>query len=282
MIRRVFTFYCLLCLSVPLALSQQNSQAQPVAESEVVYWKDAPIKVVLPVGKEKPIKLPFSANLHMPQALIPVLGFTNLNGVIVFQAKQSFKPVRIKLVNRNPQAGEASLFLLDITALDSDVPVRPLEIRVPGQMVAQAQGQAPSSGPANTTRPIEHPYSVLSRFVYQRLYAPERLWETFSGVQSVQTLKGYYPLYEGGAFATHVLGTWRFRDYYATAIRVENRTNSVREIDPRAFRGDFKARSGHIYSLMPHGTGKDMTAFVLISDRPLEQAVPDYVLAGSR
>jgi hypothetical protein len=175
--------------------------------------------------------------------------------------------------------------MLDVSAVEGDVVATPMDIRMPGQVVASGQADSHNTAPVpqNTQGGVpEHPYSVLSRYVYQRLYAPERLWDAFFGVEPVKALNGYYPLYEGGAFATQVLGTWRYQDFYATVISMENRTSTVREIDPRRFRGSFKARSGHIFSLMPKGTGKDVTAFVLISDVPFEQALPDYVLAGSR
>lgn len=247
-------------------------------DNQILYWKNIPVKMVIPINKETLIRLPFEANLHMPKSLMANLEYTLNQNHLILKPRKPIQPSRVKIV---PRVEGAPIILLDIAAVVK-APHRTIDIELPNAGKGQGQGSdgktvdiAKRPLPINQTK--EHPYSLLARYIFQRLYAPERLWEHVPGVRQVEVPDNELPLYEGGAFKTRPIFSYKYRNYYATAVLVTNTTSLARELDVRRVRGRYKARAGHFFYLHPQGHEQSETAIVLITAVPFEQAVSDFI-----
>jgi integrating conjugative element protein (TIGR03749 family) len=269
--RSIFVLLLLLLSSSPIAGS--------TSEVDTVFWKRVPLKMVLPIAKEKLIILPFEANVHMPQALMRDLEMTLLGDRVVLKPKKLFKPTRIKIRSRDNN--NPYLFLIDIVSMPHGSE-RSVEIKLP-ELSDQGQNNHPTQSADHRSPPfyqhkdIENPIATLARFVSQRLYAPTRLWEVIPSVQPTTFIEYELPLYSGGAFSTRAIGSWRMGNYYATALLVTNISSVGRELDVRLIRGNYKARAGHAFFLHRKGDPHSQTAVVLITKQPFEQAIAHYL-----
>lgn len=257
----------LLLISILLAFF--NTASAQENSKDIRYWQNLPISISLKVGEERLIMLPFEANIHFHPTIVNKVSVSNLGTNILIKAQQAFEPGRIKIKSRDPS--KSFLLIVDLYTTES-ASTEPVEIVIPDLLQNDMSDLNP---PNSKSFDNEHPYSSLSRYVFQRLYMPERVWEGFSHISPAKAFSGFLPLYESGELRVKVLGSFRKGKYYATAVRATNITKKPVTVDVRKFRGDYKARAGHIFRLLPINVDADRasTAFVLFTDKPFDEAV---------
>ena len=77
-------------------------------------------------------------------------------------------------------------------------------------------------------------------------------------------------LLRGGAIEARPLVGWRAGGLYLTAVKLTNRTEHPRTLDPRDLRGTWLTATFQHHRLLPKGDEADTTAVYLISARPFD------------
>lgn len=231
---------------------------------EIVQWQRLPIAVSLQVGQERIIFVDRNVRVGMPRSLKNQLRVQSNGGALYLRANGLIEPTRLQLQDMS----NGEIILLDIAATEvpSDTPaLEPLKIvkaepvEPDTTQLADTQEQKPT---AQTPVPV-----VLTRYAAQNLYAPLRTVEPLHGVTQVRVdrhlnLQNLLPTLPVQA---SVLGAWQLDDFQVTAVRLQNRSSSVLQLDPRLLQGDFIAATFQHRSLDVQGTAADSTALYLIT-----------------
>ncbi|MNE47062.1 hypothetical protein D3C80_1414380 [compost metagenome] len=172
------------------------------------------------------------------------------------RAAEAIPPTRLQL--QSVKSGD--IILIDIEARDGSESLEPVKI------VAQAQASdvelAQGSAPVATPVPV-----VLIRYAAQNLYAPLRTVSPLPGVRRV-------PLSESTAFNTLLpteqvsikgLATWRYGDFWVTAVKIVNRGPAKVSLDPRHLQATLYAATFQHAYLGYTGTPEDTTVAYLVT-----------------
>ena len=111
-------------------------------------------------------------------------------------------------------------------------------------------------------------YVTLTRFAARQLYAPVRLRSDRPGIVRTPVSRDPINLVRGGAIDARPLVAWRAGGFYLTAVKLTNRTNQAKTLDPRNLRGAWLTATFQHHRLLPAGNEADTTAVYLISARP--------------
>lgn len=225
-----------------------------------------PIRVSLPVGKERLITLPGPAALHVPDDIEAVARIESIDKTLYITALVPFAPIRIvaELIDGGRQIP------IDISATAGALAVTPEFQIFLGDSVNATASKAAEQG---STEPAADMVE-LTRFASRMLYAPRRLAQASSAIQQVQLAKTTVPnLLRGALVDTAALGQWRSGDLYVTALRVTNKSSKSLEITLEDFRGRWLAATAQHGLIGPAGSDTDTTAVYLICDRAFESCL---------
>lgn len=224
-----------------------------------------PVRVGLPVQRERLITLPGPAALHVPRDIESVARIEAIDRTIYVTALVPFAPIRIvaELIDggkqipldlvANPQTSGASA---ELEVFLDKAPAR--------DAATATQGDAQAGPPAADM--VE-----LTRFASRMLYAPRRLATSRPGIQQVQVSNKPVPgLVRGGLVETVPLGQWRSAGLYVTAVRVTNKSTRPFELPLEHLRGRWLAVTAQHGRIGPAGTETDTTALYLICDRAFD------------
>ena len=227
-----------------------------------------PVRVGLPVQRERLITLPGPAALHVPGDIESVARIETIDRTIYVTALVPFAPIRIvaELIEggqqipldlvANPQTSGASAEL--------EVFLDKTPARSSGASGAGAADGAAESMPAADM--VE-----LTRFASRMLYAPRRLATTRPGIQQVQVANKPVPgLVRGGLVEAVPLGQWRSAGLYVTAVRVTNKSAQPFELPLEHLRGRWLAVTAQHGRIGAAGSETDTTALYLICDRAFD------------
>ena len=245
------------------------AMAQDGREVEHIVWDKSPIKISLPVGKERRVDFPVPIKLEAPAAVVDASKPIQIreDGSVYWTATKAFKPERVKAITFTGYS-----YFLDVEA-KKGAPSHPLVVvddRVPvDEDVKQAE----------ILRHLAYNYDDvdLARFAAQNVYAPMRLIKPLPGVTRVQVPEREYPLYRGEDLTLEPLAQWRsptIPTRYVTAVRVTSNTLRESIFDPRRLRGDWLSASAQHPVVGPAGTEGDTTTWYLVSARPFEETCP--------
>lgn len=228
----------------------------------------SPVRVGLPVQRERLITLPGPAALHVPGDIESVARIETIDRTIYVTALVPFAPIRIvaELIEggqqipldlvANPQTSGASAEL--------EVFLDKTPSRSSGASGAGAADGAAESMPAADM--VE-----LTRFASRMLYAPRRLATTRPGIQQVQVANKPVPgLVRGGLVEAVPLGQWRSAGLYVTAVRVTNKSTQPFELPLEHLRGRWLAVTAQHGRIGAAGSETDTTALYLICDRAFD------------
>lgn len=233
---------------------------------KTVLWQRGPIKITLPVGKERFVTFPNEVKFGYNTAFLPssVFSVENDNRTLYLLAKRPFQTQRVEA-----ELASGEIILLDIRA-ELNVNDNPVDIELPH---VQNNG-SPNASRANSANLN---YAGLVRYAAQQLYAPERLLRSsFSITRFPMGTDHVVPLFYDSSAIAMPLASWRGGDLYVTALTVKNLLNQSLQLNSNLLCGDWKAAS-----FFPQTTisakgaklNKDTTTLFLISSRPFSKAI---------
>ncbi|EBT6591587.1 TIGR03749 family integrating conjugative element protein [Salmonella enterica] len=244
--------------------------ALPLHAVELVKWERIPLPVALNIGQERIVFVDRNVRVGYPAALEGKLRIQSSNGTLYLLASQPFAATRLQL--QDTENGE--LILLDVSASKSEL------IREPMRIVREEK-KTPDAKPDTTPEPLPStPLPVaLTRYAAQMLYAPLRTVEPLPGVQpeGVRLAKTLTTLLPALPVNAMPIGGWRLAPYHLAAIRLQNKSATRLELDPRQLQGQFYAASFQHRWLGPAGSAEDTTVLYLITRnyRPEQAILPE-------
>lgn len=224
-----------------------------------------PVRVGLPVQRERLITLPGPAALHVPADIESVARVEAIDRTIYVTALVPFAPIRIvaELIDGGRQIP------LDLVA-NAQTSGASAELEV---FLDRAGSREASAGAAAATEagPPAADMVELTRFASRMLYAPRRLATSRPGISQVQVSTKPVPgLVRGGLVETVPLGQWRSAGLYVTAVRVTNKSAQPFELPLEHLRGRWLAVTAQHWRIGPAGSETDTTALYLICDRAFD------------
>ncbi|HHX9845823.1 TPA: TIGR03749 family integrating conjugative element protein [Salmonella bongori] len=244
--------------------------AIPLHAVELVKWERIPLPVALNIGQERIVFVDRNVRVGYPAALEGKLRIQSSNGTLYLLASQPFAATRLQL--QDTENGE--LILLDVSTSKGE------RIREPMRIVREEK-KTPDAKPDTTPEPLSStPLPVaLTRYAAQMLYAPLRTVEPLPGVQpeGVRLAKTITTLLPGLPVSAIPIGGWRLDPYHLAAIRLQNKSATRLELDPRQLQGRFYAASFQHCWLGPAGSAEDTTVLYLITrnQRPEQAILPE-------
>ena len=246
----------LLCLASSSALEA----------SSLVYSGD-PLPVLLPVGKERQIKIKGAQKIRvgLSKTLKEHLQVESVGPHVWLTARSALSPQRVYLET------EVGLLVLKIHT-DTRAPAEPLNIEV--EMKGSKVSSLSSPG-----RPPN--YIALTRYAVQALYTPDHREASIPGIRQTEVderpialfhCRPVFPSACGDAVESVPHVAWEVPPYYVTAVTVRNRLPEFLTLDPRDIRGQFLASTIVHPRLEATGSVRDTTTVVLISRVPFEHA----------
>lgn len=254
-----------------------GSVARPGTE-RVVFARQ-PVRVTLPVGRERLITLPAAAALRVPTDIESVARLEVIDRTLYATALVPF--VSIRIVAELLDTGE--LIPMDIVANASTASAT-AELEIFSDATAVAGSSTAAGMPTSVTttassgatapadsEPVAADMVQLTRFAARALYAPSRLAYTMPGIRQVPVdSKAVIGLLRGVLADTVPLGQWRSGNLYVTAVRVSNLSQRALEIPLEDLRGRWISATAQHGRIGPKGTDTDTTAVYLVCDRSFE------------
>ena len=233
--------------------------------TERAVFARVPIKVSLPVKRERLITLPSAAALHVPDDIDAVLKIQAIDRTVYLTALVPFAPIRI--VAELLEGGQQ--IPLDLQADAHTQTTAELEVFLP---TAPAAPVAAGTAPAATLPAAD--MVELTRFAARMLYAPKRLALAQENIQQVMlTQRPVAGLLRGAPVHTIPIAQWKSGDLYVTAVRVSNQSSRPLELVLEDLRGNWVAASAQHGRLGPAGSELDTTAIYLICERRFESCL---------
>jgi integrating conjugative element protein (TIGR03749 family) len=224
-----------------------------------------PVRVGLPVLRERLITLPGPAALHVPGDIETVARIETIDRTIYVTALVPFAPIRIvaELIDGGQQIPLDLVATAQTAAASAELEV--FLDKSPARSNAASAQDSSSEGPPAADM-VE-----LTRFASRMLYAPRRLATARAGIQQVQVSTKPVPaLVRGGLVESVPLGQWRSAGLYVTAVRVTNKSAQPFELPLEHLRGRWLSVTAQHGRIGPAGSETDTTALYLICDRAFD------------
>ncbi|EIV2908168.1 MAG: TIGR03749 family integrating conjugative element protein [Hafnia sp.] len=242
----------------------------PLHAVELVKWERIPLPVALNIGQERIVFVDRNVRVGYPATLEGKLRIQSSNGTLYLLASQPFAATRLQL--QDTENGE--LMLLDVSASKGGHIREPMRIVREEKKTTDAKPDAVPQSLPSTPLPV-----ALTRYAAQMLYAPLRTVEPLPGVQpeGVRLAKTITTLLPVLPVSTIPIGGWRLDPYHLAAIRLQNKSATRLELDPRQLQGQFYAASFQHRWLGPAGSAEDTTMLYLITrnQRPEQTILPE-------
>ncbi len=241
-----------------------TSYADPNQVDHVVF-ETTPIKVELPVGKERVIIFPHNEiGFNFDKMVLTDKKFTHLiaNGKLYLKAKRSFKTHRTMV---QLMTAKGTKIILDLRAhkYASD---NTIEVLIEDEVLS-----ASNVGADTVEKTIDE--ISLYQFAVQQLFSPERVLTSPQSVMRVpmRTLE-IIDIYE--SVTAMPLISWKSGSKYVTAVLFRNNLDEVNHLDWNNIRGRWdKAFFFPLKSLSPAGHAKDSTTAFIVTRRPFADSI---------
>ncbi len=233
---------------------------------ERLIWDKHPLRLTLPVGKERLVTFPQSVKVDVPDSIAEKLTTQSLNGTVYWTANTPFKTTRFKVKSTHGN----QLYLIDLSATkDSDT--TDVEIQLPTVNAAADQADTPARQSKPAINSLD--YITLTRFAAQQLYAPQRLLKTLPQIQRSRVRqRAVTHLLRGVQVEAIPIAAWRKGRLFVTAVRLVNQTQHPITLDPRDLRGRWRTAAFQHSRLKANGSSADTTVLYLVSDQTFEEA----------
>ena len=276
------------------ALNVSVVNATPITKAvkwQTVFWQHMPLNITLPVGTQRVIRVPHSAEIGLPANITADVTTQRYDGWFYLTAKRAFNPVTAEI--RDNLTGQTIIINLSAKQGASDYAI---DIRYPK---GKAENNQTASNPNVNSEPValqgSMAFKTLTQYAEQQLYAPKRLLKNPDGISLVQSFvnqygrvpqhKWVYNLFVDGSVVAMPWASWYGGNYYVTAIKIKNllniKLNLVHNILNLCGRlnGTWKAVDFFQYKhqgawmLKPNGQFGDTTMGFFISAVPFTQAM---------
>ena len=260
-------------------------------------WRGQPLSIDIPVGIERVIR--FDANkvqVGIPRDLAGIASAESNNGFVYLRAARPFGQKRFRF--RDKETGR--IYAIDVTASDAGAfqPVHvvdeTVEPTIPDPLNIGIEATVDPTWPVQDSldqdtldkntlsnhddsaatpvehAPVAHPYTSLTRYAMQQLYAPARLMTPLDDLVSVSVRRTELTaLVPGASVSAQILGQWRNLDHLVTALVLHNTSDQVVHLDPRAMRGNQYWLTAALIRdwLSPVNQSGERTGLVVISQQ---------------
>ena len=232
-------------------------------ETEHVLWKREPVKILLPLGKEKIITFPCSVSVD-----VKATDFVEMilaNGNLYITPKYEFVNKRILL--KSDEAEE--VFILDLSVSKAANNNR-IEI-----ILAEKEALKEESLAGGSVAMVD-----LVRYAVQQFYGVDRLLQHNPNIYRVaMRIPRVLKLYPEQDITAMPIGQWKGGDLYVTAVYLKNKGENHRSIDLRLIKGNWMASVVFPnMQLFGYKKVKDDTMLFLVSKRSFVDTVGDMLL----
>jgi len=208
-------------------------------DPEHIIWEKAPIKISLPVGRERRIDFPVSVEIELTEIANQNSKTLQIreDGSIYWTAKSTFDQQRIVVFTKTGYT-----YLMDV----------------------EARNNAPT-----------HPIVIIDERIEKNNSLKAEIAQRKK--QYDYDYVDLYPLQRGGDLMTMPMAQWKsptIPSFYVTAIKVTSNALDEVVFDPREIRGEWLAAASQHAVINPAGTDGDTTTWYLISTHPFEEAAP--------
>lgn len=268
--------YLVLLLSVYF---HSEVTASPNDQIETIIWKNAPISIAIPVGKERTTSFPVPIDAYIPTDIADVAHATiTKDGSIFWKADTEFEKYRVMIEDLTGN----SQWIVDLSA-SRDAPSHPLKI-IDDQHHSTAttidpnedknsdfRSSAGSDPILNTIDEVE-----LIRLMARQFYGPERLSNLPPNVSGSKIQPKPVKIHFDTNIKTVIRGRWQTSSLlgtlYGTAIEVTNISELAITPDPN----DLIATplTMGVQNTYLDSAGKypdDLTYWYIVTDRSLEE-----------
>ena len=261
---------------------KEQALAPATGPVERATFEREPIRVPLPVGRERLVTLPTAAALHVPADMERVARIQNIDRTLYVTALTPFTPIRIvaELLDSGQQIPMDFVASPATASSTGELQVSVIEAHGKTSGQNQADGGAPAAAqaegaPVSGVQTSGLDMVELTRYASHQLYAPRRLATRVAGVTQIGITPTALPsLIRGIDAEVMPMGQWKSGPLYVTAVRVTNRSRYPLEIPLEQLRGDWIAATAQHGRIGPAGSETDTTAIYLVSDRRFEACLP--------
>ena len=230
---------------------------------ERLFWDKVPLRITLPVGKERLVTFPAAVRLGMPGTLAAKLRTQSNQGTVYWLAHEAFDTQRIEV----REIKSNRIYLIDLSAGKksglSDTPIKVINKQTEDEQTPVKQITQKTRTPG---------YVALTRFAAQQLYAPARLLKAAPGIHRVSVARQPSThLIRGEQIEATPVAGWQSGSFYVTAVALKNTSHQYITLDPRYIRGAWRTATFQHTRLHPAGSEADTTAVYLISGRPFHE-----------
>ena len=245
-----------------IALLIFTTQALAQLKTETLLWQDQPISVLLQLGKERRINFSGTVRLRVTENLQQMMRIQIVDENVYLLPHKTFPQQRLVASVATPEGGN-EVVLLDLQA-ELEAPSHPIKIAL-----------SPTTD-AHRSQATSLPYEViLSRYVAQLLYAPERLLPVNRHITQLPKPKvePSLILFRTTGLGYQLLGSWQGYGYFVTALEIRNISLHPIWLDPRQVVGRWRTISFHHNQLKAAPHDEATTVAYLVSERPFEESV---------
>lgn len=242
----------------------------PAEEDLHLIWRGDPLKVQLPLGKEKRLVFPEHVTTNVKESLIKTaqLQLQNNDKSIYLTALTAFSDTRIYVTLQ--ESGE--VIFVDLSVSDeAGNETQYIDIKQNNKMSSIAEAVASSS-----EQPLElNDVSTvdLIRFAWQEIYSPEQLRKQYVRAP-MRTQRFVSDLVYGDKVIAHPISSWMAGIYHVTAIALQNKYPISTKIDlKKDICGDWQAATIYPRSVLKTDRANDSATLFLVSQKPFGEAL---------
>lgn len=260
-------------VATPAPTSAPTPAAGAVGDRiERVVYNRRPVRVALPLQRERLITFAGPVALHVPTGIESLVRLQIVGRSVYATALATFGPLRVLAEDLERDGLQIPLDLVadrSSTEAGAEIDIHP------GALSATRAGSAdaaPRSNAAQADPDLAEPgldMVALTRHAARMLYAPTRLMPADPAVRQVALdLHPVAGLYRGRRLRTTPMGAWRSGPLYVTAVRFTNLEDRPVELQMHELRGQWLAATPQHGRLGPAGTDTDTTAVYLVCAQP--------------
>jgi integrating conjugative element protein (TIGR03749 family) len=236
---------------------------------ERLFWDKVPLRITLPIGKERLVSFPADVRVGIPPLINSKLRTQSNQGTVYWKANEAFDTQRIEI----REIKSNRIYLIDLKASKKARSVTPIEVIFKDRRAGNEHRAGVQLNSASK-KPRKPGYIGLTRFAAQQVYAPARLLKASANIHRVSIVRRPIShLMRGETIRATPVASWQSGSFYVTAVELRNTGSTDIALDPRLLRGDWRTATFQHVRLHPAGSESDTTAVYLISDRPFHEMV---------
>lgn len=275
-------------LMMVISVGYASQVDQPI-QWQTLIWQHIPLRISLPVGKERIIHFPHSAQLGLPSTIVNKLHTERFNGWFYLTANVNFKTTQVQI--KDNQTGQ--IILVQLSA-SHEAPDTAIKILYPDMLsVSKKEGYYHNTVALQGTMS----YKTLTQYAEQQLYGKKRLQKNPYHIQLIQRYvkpqtvippsHWLYHLFIDGSVVALPWAQWHGGNTYVTALLIKNQlpteidfTKNLVNLCGR-MTGVWKAmtvfpgQNQWQWHLAPAGSTHDTAVLFLVSSQPFKEALSE-------